>query len=156
MAVYCLRKPWLSHWKQILLNVTELQGSRLRDNGLRVKSTRQNAGTLKTNKAGAFPPFIPGCGHLSDRRERERDRWPKKWPNGALVLLFASSLWQGSGRHQSYASREPARSQGKWKQERHEGSLIWLLSWGGDTTGLYSLARPGLEDPIFRLGALGN
>ena len=35
-------------------------------------------GLVKTNKAGAFPPFIPGCGHLSDRRERERDRWPKK------------------------------------------------------------------------------
>ena len=31
-------------------------------------------GTFKTNKAGAFPLFIPGCGHLSDRRERERER----------------------------------------------------------------------------------
>lgn len=55
------------------MNVTELQGSQLRDNGLGVKSTRQNAGTFKTSKAGAFPPFIPGCGHLSDRRERERE-----------------------------------------------------------------------------------
>lgn len=87
VTVYCLRKPWLSHWKQILLNVMELQGSQLRDNGLGVKSTQQNVGTFKTNKAGAFPLFIPGCGLLSDTGEKER--WVAQemteWSSGLVI-----------------------------------------------------------------------
>lgn len=76
-----------------------------------------------------------------------------EWSSGLVIhIQFVTGIRQAL----SSASTEPARSQGKWKQERHEGSLIWLPSCGGDTTGLHNLARPGLEDPIFRLEALGN
>lgn len=83
---------------------------------------------------------------------REIDWSPRKLAHGAPAGYSCLICKRDQAGTENDVSGEPARWLGKWKQERHEGSLIC----GGETAMLPELAGPGLADSIFRLEALGD
>lgn len=72
----------------------------------------------------------------------------KLWPCYSRLVCDRD---QAGTRVTPAGSRPGHRASGK-----RRGRGIWLPSCGGDSTGLENLARPGLEDPVFRLEASDN